>query len=34
VAKGKQQWDKRETERRRTQEAEAREAIRARKARE
>jgi SsrA-binding protein len=34
VAKGKQQWDKRETERRRTQEAEARDAIRARKARE
>jgi SsrA-binding protein len=33
VAKGKQLWDKRETERRRTQEAEAREAIRARKAR-
>lgn len=34
LAKGKQLWDKRETERRRTQEAEAREAIRARKARE
>jgi SsrA-binding protein len=34
IAKGKQLWDKRETERRRTQEAEAREAIRARKARE
>lgn len=33
LAKGKQLWDKRETERRRTQEAEAREAIRARKAR-
>jgi SsrA-binding protein len=33
VAKGKQHWDKRETERRRTEEKEAREAIRARKAR-
>jgi len=33
LAKGKQLWDKRETERRRTQEAEARDAIRARKAR-
>lgn len=33
VAKGKQMWDKRETERRRTDEKEARDAIRARKAR-
>jgi SsrA-binding protein len=33
VAKGKQSWDKRETERRRTDEKEARAAIRARKAR-
>lgn len=33
VAKGKQTWDKRETERRRTDEKEARAAIRARKAR-
>lgn len=31
VAKGKQLWDKRETERRRTDEAEARQAIRARR---
>lgn len=34
LAKGKQLWDKRETERRRTEENEARDAIRARKARE
>jgi len=34
VAKGKQLWDKRETERRRTAESEARTAIRSRKARE
>ncbi|MBI2682902.1 MAG: SsrA-binding protein SmpB [Acidobacteriales bacterium] len=34
MAKGKQEWDKRETERRRTDEREARDAIRARKARE
>src|SRR5258708_6799744 len=34
LAKGKQQWDKRETERRRTAENEARTAIRERKARE
>lgn len=34
VAKGKQLWDKRETEKRRTADAEARQAIRARKARE
>ena len=34
LAKGKQQWDKRETERRRSDEKEARTAIRARKARE
>ena len=34
VAKGKQLWDKRETERRRTAESEARTAIRNRKARE
>jgi SsrA-binding protein len=33
LAKGKQQWDKRETERRRTDEKEARSAIRERKAR-
>src|SRR3989440_3511632 len=33
LAKGKQQWDKRETERRRSDEKEARTAIRARKAR-
>jgi SsrA-binding protein len=33
LAKGKQQWDKRETERRRTHDKEARDAIRARKAR-
>ncbi|HUQ50425.1 MAG TPA: SsrA-binding protein SmpB [Terriglobales bacterium] len=34
VAKGKQLWDKRETEKRRTADAEAKQAIRARKARE
>jgi SsrA-binding protein len=34
LAKGKQTWDKRETERRRTEEREARDAMRARKARE
>src|SRR3954466_2620849 len=34
LAKGKQHWDKRETERRRTEEKEVRTAIRARKARE
>ena len=34
LAKGKQTWDKRETERKRTHEKEARDAIRARKARE
>ena len=34
LARGKQHWDKRETERRKTEEREARDAIRARKARE